>query len=70
MEKNICIYISKSLCCTAEVNNIVNQLYFNQIIFFKEGFDHQHAFQEGGKVSRAVFFLNCGKTYVIQNLPS
>ena len=27
---DICIHITNSLCCTAETNNIVNQLYFNK----------------------------------------
>ena len=30
MKKNICI--TESLCYEAEINNIVNQLYFNKIL--------------------------------------
>ena len=25
----VCIYVAESLWCTAETNNVVNQLYFN-----------------------------------------
>ena len=32
-------YISESLCCTAEINNIVIQLYFNTI-FKKRVYDN------------------------------
>ena len=36
MEKNMGKeYITQSLCCTAEIKHIVNQLYFNKIIFEK-----------------------------------
>ena len=41
MKKNIYTYIytriykTESLCCTAEINNIVNQIYFNKIIFLQ-----------------------------------
>ena len=30
----VCVYITESLCCTAEIkNNIVNKLYFNKIFY-------------------------------------
>ena len=29
-------YITESPCCTAEINNIVNQLFFNNFFFFKK----------------------------------
>ena len=31
MKNSIHIYITELLCCTAEINDIVNQLYFNKI---------------------------------------
>ena len=37
MKKNVCIWISESLSCIADINhNIVNELYFNNIIFKKK----------------------------------
>ena len=36
MKKNVCMCITESTCCTAEINNIVNQLYFNKINLKKE----------------------------------
>ena len=43
MKKKICIYIyiymhiciTESLCCTEEINSIVNQLHFNKINVLK-----------------------------------
>ena len=32
---DIHIYITEPLCCTAEINNTVNQLDFNKINFLK-----------------------------------
>ena len=29
---DMCICVADSLCCTAETNNIVKQLYFNKIL--------------------------------------
>ena len=29
------MYVNESLCCTAETNNTVNQLYFNKKFFLK-----------------------------------
>lgn len=37
MEKNIYVYIYKSLCCTPEIN-IVNQLYVNKFFYLKSMF--------------------------------
>ena len=31
MKKNVYTCITESLCCAADINKIVNQLYFNQI---------------------------------------
>ena len=28
------VYITESLCCTSEIN-VINQLYFNKILFLK-----------------------------------
>ena len=36
MKKNIYMRITELLCCAAETNNIVNQLDFNKINFFKK----------------------------------
>ena len=37
MKKNVCIWISESLCCIADIkHNIVNELYFNKIFFKKK----------------------------------
>ena len=35
MKKNVYMYITESICCIVEINNIVNQLYFNKINFKK-----------------------------------
>ena len=38
MEKNMKknVYIIELLCCTAEINNILNQVYFNKLKTKKE----------------------------------
>ena len=28
----VCVHVTESLCCPAETNNVVNQLYFKNIL--------------------------------------
>ena len=36
MNKNVCRYITATLCYTVEINTTLSQLYFNDFFFFNE----------------------------------